>query len=633
MTITNYSIKQPIGQGGMATVYLAEDNKFDTQVAIKVLNKELSHNDNIRKRFLAEAKNMFRMSHPNIIKVTDLIDDGDTVAFVMEYVEGETLKEYLDRKGKLSDAEIKNLFSQMLDAVGYVHEQNLVHRDIKPSNFMITPKGQIKLLDFGIAKNTNTQSSDYTQTGTTQNMGTPMYMSPEQIKSTKEVTLQSDIYSLGVVLWQMVMGKKPYDTNTSSTYELQNKIVTENLSLTNSKFDSIIEEATAKELNIRFNTCNELKFKLESLDKEITDKTNHNTSYVSEKTIVDDSKDKTIVDNNIKGTFLQSSIEIPNTTSEANNNSVSVNKKSSKKKIIIGAVVGVICILGSLVIWKNTPKHLYGIQDKNSDLGKFDYYGTVSLFGRLPDGKGVATFYDGHSYDGEYKNGLREGHGIWTYNNGDKYEGEFKNNKFNGIFYITTKEGIQSEADFVSNYTYVLIWNQAWMSENLDNNYFQNGDLIPEAKTNEEWIQACENKQPAWCYYNNRSAGKLYNWYAVNDPRSLAPDGWHIASDVEWSQLIEYLGGDYVAGTKMKSTAGWQENGNGTNESSFTGLPAGYRGINGAFDSIGSFGIWWSSSEDSTADAWGRSLNYDNGRAARLNYDKRLGFSVRCIRD
>ena len=635
--IKDYHIQSELGRGGMATVHLAHDNKFDTNIAIKILNKEFVHNENIRKRFLVEAKNMFKMSHPNIIKVTDLIDEGDTVAFVMEYIEGETLKEYLERKGKLSDDEIKNLFSQMLDAVGYVHEQNLVHRDIKPSNFIITPKGQIKLLDFGIAKNTNTQSSDYTQTGTTQNMGTPMYMSPEQIKSTKEVTLQSDIYSLGVVLWQMVMGKKPYDTNTSSTYELQNKIVTENLSLTNSKFDSIIEEATAKELNIRFNTCNELKFKLESLDKEITDKTNHNTSYVSEKTIVDDSKDKTIVDNNIKGTFLQSSIEIPNTTSEPNNNSVSVNKKSSKKKIIIGAVVGVICILGSLVIWKNTPKHLYGIQDKNSDLGKFDYYGTVSLFGRLPDGKGVATFYDGHSYDGEYKNGLREGHGIWTYNNGDKYEGEFKNNKFNGHFFITTKEGIQSQADFISNYTYVEIGNQAWMSKNLDNNYFQNGDLIPEAKTNEEWIQACENKQPAWCYYNNdpafRSAGKLYNWYAVNDPRGLAPDGWHIASDVEWSQLIEYLGGDNVAGTKMKSTAGWQENGNGTNESSFTGLPAGYRGINGAFDSIGSFGIWWSSSEDSTADAWSRDLYYGSGTAGRNVNDKNYGFSVRCLRD
>jgi serine/threonine protein kinase len=285
--IKDYQVKSELGQGGMATVYLAHDIKFQTNVAIKVLNKEYVHNDNIRKRFIAEARNMYKMSHPNIIKVNDLIDDGDKVAFVMEFIEGETLKEYLECKGKLSDAEIKAIFSQMLDAVGYVHDKKLVHRDIKPSNFMINSEGQVKLLDFGIAKNTDTNSADYTQTGTTQNMGTPMYMSPEQIKSTKDVTLQSDIYSLGVVLWQMVMGKKPYDTNTSSTYELQNKIVTQNLSLTNTLFDSVIEVATAKELNIRFNNCKELKSKLESLD-EIDNERNlvYNPPSADDKTLI-----------------------------------------------------------------------------------------------------------------------------------------------------------------------------------------------------------------------------------------------------------------------------------------------------------------------------------------------------------
>ena len=252
MTITNYTIKQSIGQGGMANVYLAEDIKFQTNVAIKVLNREYVHNDNIRKRFIAEARNMFKMSHPNIIKVTDLIDEGDTVAFVMEYIEGETLKEYLDRKGKLSDEEIKNLFSQMLDAVGYVHEQNLVHRDIKPSNFMLDKKGRIKLMDFGIAKTTDTTSAEYTQTGTGVQMGTPMYMSPEQVKSSKEVSHTTDIYSLGVVLWQMVMGEKPYDTNELSLPEIQVNIIKESLPSTSSIFDTIIQKATQKHPEQRF---------------------------------------------------------------------------------------------------------------------------------------------------------------------------------------------------------------------------------------------------------------------------------------------------------------------------------------------------------------------------------------------
>ena len=225
----------------MATVHLAEDHKFHTEVAVKMLKKEFVNNENIKKRFLAEARSMFRMSHPHVIRVSDLIDEGDTVAFVMEYVEGETLKEYLDRKGALADNEVREIFSQMLDAVGYVHEQKMVHRDIKPSNFMIDKKGKVKLMDFGIAKNTDANAAEYTQTGTGMQMGTPMYMSPEQITETKSVTAQSDIYSLGVVLWQMVTGKKPYDTKTLSNFQLQIKIVQEPLEVTNTDWDRIIQ--------------------------------------------------------------------------------------------------------------------------------------------------------------------------------------------------------------------------------------------------------------------------------------------------------------------------------------------------------------------------------------------------------
>jgi serine/threonine protein kinase len=253
--LQHYQIDRQIGQGGMATVYMAHDNKFDTNVAIKVLNKEFVHNDNIRKRFLAEAKSMFRMSHPNIIKVNDLIEENDTVAFVMEYIEGETLKEYIDRKGKLNDDEIKTIFSQMLDAVGYVHEQNLVHRDIKPSNFMIDKKGKVKLMDFGIAKTLDASSSEYTQTGTGMQMGTPMYMSPEQITETKSVTAQSDIYSLGVVLWQMVTGQKPYDTKTLSSFQLQMSIVNTDLNETNSIWETAIKKSTNKIPEARFHSC------------------------------------------------------------------------------------------------------------------------------------------------------------------------------------------------------------------------------------------------------------------------------------------------------------------------------------------------------------------------------------------
>jgi serine/threonine protein kinase len=297
--IKEYKIHSQLGQGGMATVYLAHDNNFDSSVAIKILNKEFIHNENIRKRFLAEAKNMFRMSHSNIIKVTDLIDEGDTVAFVMEYLDGQTLKDYLNSKGRLSDEEIKNLFVQMLDAVNYVHEQGLIHRDIKPSNFMISSKGVVKLLDFGIAKNTNTTSAEYTQTGTTQNMGTPMYMSPDQIKSTKEVTAQTDIYSLGVVLWQMVMGKKPYDSSELSIPEIQVSILKVNLNLTNTYWDKIIPIATEKDLSKRYSNCLQFKNQLQRKPEDLESTKLYNDK-VFEQTVI---QEKGLSDNGDIKTF------------------------------------------------------------------------------------------------------------------------------------------------------------------------------------------------------------------------------------------------------------------------------------------------------------------------------------------
>jgi serine/threonine protein kinase len=289
----NYNILKELGHGGMATVYLAQDKKFDTEVAIKFLNKEFINNENIRKRFIAEAKNMYKMSHPNIIKVTDLIDEGDTVAFVMEHVDGETLKEYLDRKGKLSDEEIRNIFSQMLDAVGYVHEQGLVHRDIKPSNFMIDKKGKVKLLDFGIAKNTDVTSAEYTQTGTGMQMGTPMYMSPEQITETKSVTAQSDIYSLGVVLWQLVTGERPYNTATLSNFQLQLKIVNEPLAFTGSAFDAIIKKATEKDETNRYSNATAFLSAMLYRQEQF------------ENTVVKTNEEKTVIANQDKTFFVE----------------------------------------------------------------------------------------------------------------------------------------------------------------------------------------------------------------------------------------------------------------------------------------------------------------------------------------
>jgi uncharacterized protein (TIGR02145 family) len=184
----------------------------------------------------------------------------------------------------------------------------------------------------------------------------------------------------------------------------------------------------------------------------------------------------------------------------------------------------------------------------------------------------------------------------------------------------------------------ITIGTQVWMTKNLDVATFRNGDPIPQAKTNEEWVKAGVNQQPAWCYYDNDPAngakyGKLYNWYAVNDSRGLAPVGYHIPSDEEWIVLTGYLGGEDIAGTKIKSKNEWAEDGNGTNESGFSGLPGGCRDTNGSFLSIGKYGDWWSSTEYSAGSARTRGLNYSYGRVYRSDYGKGRGFSVRCLRD
>jgi len=188
----------------------------------------------------------------------------------------------------------------------------------------------------------------------------------------------------------------------------------------------------------------------------------------------------------------------------------------------------------------------------------------------------------------------------------------------------------------------VTIGKQVWMSENLNVDKFRNGDPIPEAKTDEEWKKAGENKQPAWCYYNNNPDngdryGKLYNWFAVNDPRGLAPEGWKIPSDEDWTRLTDFLGGESVAGKKMKSTEFWAENdgesGNGTNESGFSGLPGGFRNYNGSFYFIGKNGFWWSSTEYNSFNAWYRYLYYFDGDVTRSYNFKVEGLSVRCLRD
>jgi uncharacterized protein (TIGR02145 family) len=182
----------------------------------------------------------------------------------------------------------------------------------------------------------------------------------------------------------------------------------------------------------------------------------------------------------------------------------------------------------------------------------------------------------------------------------------------------------------------VKIGLQIWAASNLNVITFRNGDTIPEAKTNEEWIAAGKAGKPAWCYYNNdpkngQKYGRLYNWFAVTDPRGLAPKGWSLPDAADWNQLAAQLGGAGKAGDKLKSSGGWADGFVGTNESGFNGLPGGYRVENGTFRNLGSIGTWWTTVEGKP----GTAVDYYLGQRGSLessNNPKTSGESVRCIR-
>jgi uncharacterized protein (TIGR02145 family) len=202
------------------------------------------------------------------------------------------------------------------------------------------------------------------------------------------------------------------------------------------------------------------------------------------------------------------------------------------------------------------------------------------------------------------------------------------------LFLFGTRLEAQTKIPDSRTHKTVKIGNQIWMAENLDVSTYRNGDIIPQVQDPKIWSNL---KTGAWCYYDDKSEmgekyGKLYNWYAVNDPRGLAPEGWHIPSDAEWTKLSEFLGGKIASSSKIKSSRGWAKDGNGTNETGFTALPGGTRSIE-LFSFAGNYGYWWTSTPYDPFSAWNRFLGYNNSDIGRSTGWKQFGNSVRCVKD
>jgi uncharacterized protein (TIGR02145 family) len=189
----------------------------------------------------------------------------------------------------------------------------------------------------------------------------------------------------------------------------------------------------------------------------------------------------------------------------------------------------------------------------------------------------------------------------------------------------------------------VKIGSQEWTTENLDVSTFLNGDPIPQANNDAAWEKACIEGTAAWCYYNNdpknKSYGKLYNYWAIYDKRKLIPDGWHIPTDAEWATLAESLGGEAIAGKRMKSVKGWKQDGNGDNKSGFNGLAGGYRSheqtsyYGGPFFGMGSGGYWWTKTRYLVDNSYCRVLSSKGDKLEKDSFVITAGLSIRLVKD
>lgn len=302
--VYGYTLEELIGDGGMATIYRAT-NVLGVHRAIKVLKPYYANDQIIRQRFEQEAQLMVRLGrHKNhICQVENLDITDDYLAIIMEYLEGQNLAAYLHKQGRVEPKQLVEWILPVLDAINYAHQEGVIHRDIKPSNLFLTNQGIVKILDFGIAKLLRADK-DYTKTR--QVIGSPAYLSPEQIISPKNIDHRSDIYSLGVTLWTLLMGRHPYseEEDTSSDYIILKKIVDEPLPLLrgeSAQLNLFIQKATSKDVSQRFQSCQEMASALQkAIEAPLKEKpTPVSQVWNIEKTILKDRQPQLKLEENI----------------------------------------------------------------------------------------------------------------------------------------------------------------------------------------------------------------------------------------------------------------------------------------------------------------------------------------------
>ncbi len=329
-----YEVIKSIGEGGMANVYLAKDTILDRNVAIKVLRGDLSGDEKFVRRFQREALSASSLSHPNIVEIYDVGEDNGDYFIVMEYVKGLTLKQLLKKRGKLTVPEVIDIMLQITSAMGVAHDSLIIHRDLKPQNILIEDDGGIKITDFGIAMALN--ATQLTQTNSA--MGSVHYFSPEQANG-KGATLKSDVYSLGIMMYELLTGSLPFKGDTAVEIALKHlkepmPSIKDVLPDIPQSVENIIITATAKNPKNRYNNANEMHNDLlTALNKERLNEPKRKLKYsegnLEEKEIVTEIE-------NLDNSFVKQITEED-------------EDKKNKKIVILSIVFGLLIIIFAFI--------------------------------------------------------------------------------------------------------------------------------------------------------------------------------------------------------------------------------------------------------------------------------------------
>jgi hypothetical protein len=269
-TIGNLRIVSVIGEGGMGVVYLAQHVGLPKQFAVKSLSRALSGDPDFRERFFEEARKQAALSDPSIVQVTDFFEEAGEFFLVMEYVDGQDLSHMIQSRGRLPESEALGILRDVLSGLGHAHSQGLVHRDLKPSNVLVDKKGRGRIMDFGISIMAGGAEKSLTATGTT--IGSPWYMSPEQILHPHRVDQRADVYALGIVLYEMLTGGVPFDGETDFVVkDLQLRAPARDPRDMNPQVSEsvaqIVLKAMAKDPADRFQSCAEFLAAIEAIQK------------------------------------------------------------------------------------------------------------------------------------------------------------------------------------------------------------------------------------------------------------------------------------------------------------------------------------------------------------------------------